>query len=337
VEIITRMRILAAALALLITGSACGSAGDRRAKAGRDDLVSEIHLTMKPPRECEGEPSCVLVRHVTWVAPDAQTWRTESEDGSGFTTTEVFADGMYLVAHSPPSSRDVRVGSPAHLGIPTDLPPDYERLLTDQELAVGDSIDVERNGMSYTLTLAAVIPLAEADRRGLFAVSTEESETTVSRELAPGEPTTLPVRAYWFGPEVADRKAFAALDHDGEEVLHITFYGDPTEIAAGKTHAYPGREVPERELQVVSQALDHPAAQRELRALDGSDGPPLPSTKVRLQNGEEATLFAKTGSEGGAFTVVTRTTVITVSGMSGHAARRVAPLLRSLSAQPAER
>lgn len=331
------MRILAAALALLIMGSACGSAADRRAEAGRDDLVSEIHLTMEPPRECEGEPSCVLVKHVTWVAPDGQTWRTESEDGSGFTTTEVFADGMYLVAHSPPSSLEVRIGSPAHLGVLTELPPGYERLLAEQGLAVGDSIDVERDGMSYTLTLEAVMPLAEADRRGLFAVSTEDSGTTVSRELAPGEPTNLAVRAYWFGPEVADRKAFTALDHDGDEVVHVTFYGDPAEIAAGKSNAYPGRDGPERELQVVSKPLDHPAAQRELRALDGNEGAPLSPTKVRLRNGEEATLFPETGGEGGAFAVVTRTTLITVSGISGHAARRIARVLRPLRAQPAER
>lgn len=330
------MRVLAAGLALLLGGSACASVGDRRSDAARGDVVYEIHLTMDPPRECEGEPSCVLVRHVTWVAPEAQAWRTESEDGSGFTTTEVSANGMYLVAHSPPPSRDVRIGSRAHLGLPAGLPTGFERFLAERDHAVGHSIEVERNGMTYTLTLEAVIPLAEADRRGLFAISTEEAGTTVSRELAPGDPTTLAVRAYWFGPEIAGRKAFTALDHDGDEVLHMTFYGDPAEVAAGKTHAYPGREVPERELQVVSQALDHLAAQRELRTLKGSERPPLGVTKVQLPNGEEATLFPRTG-EGGAFAVVTKTTLITVSGASGDAARRIAPLLRPLPAQPAER
>jgi hypothetical protein len=330
------MRVLAAGLALLLGGSACASVGDRRSDAARGDVVYEIHLTMDPPRECEGEPSCVLVRHVTWVAPEAQAWRTESEDGSGFTTTEVSANGMYLVAHSPPPSRDVRIGSRAHLGLPAGLPTGFERFLAERDHAVGHSIEVERNGMTYTLTLEAVIPLAEADRRGLFAISTEEAGTTVSRELAPGDPTTLAVRAYWFGPEIAGRKAFTALDHDGDEVLHMTFYGDPAEVAAGKTHAYPGREVPERELQVVSQALDHLAAQRELRTLEGSERRPLGVTKVQLPNGEEATLFPRTG-EGGAFAVVTKTTLITVSGASGDAARRIAPLLRPLPAQPAER
>ncbi|HYY76612.1 MAG TPA: hypothetical protein VE644_09875 [Gaiellaceae bacterium] len=329
------MRVLAAGLALLLAGSACASAGDRRGEAARGDLVYEIHLTMDPPGECEGEPSCVLVRHVTWVAPDAKAWRTESEDGSGFTTTEVSASGMYLVEHFPPSSRDVRIGSRAHLGLRADLPIGFERFLAEQEHALGHSIDVEEDGMSYTLTLEAVIPLAEADRRGLFAISTEEPGTTVSRELAPGDPTALAVRAYWFGPKIAGREAFTALDHDGDEVLHVTFYGDPAEIAAGKTHAYRGREVPERELQVVSRARHHPAAQRELKTLEGGDAAPLRATKVRLASGEEATLFPSTGGEGGAFAVVTRTTLITVSGVSGDAARRIAPLLRPLRAQSA--
>jgi hypothetical protein len=329
----TRMRVLAAAVALWVLGSACGPASDRIDEAAEGDVVYEIHLTMETPPECDGEPSCVLVKHVTWVAPDAGAWRTEKEDGSGFTTTEVSANGRYLLAESPPPSRDVRIGSPAHLGRLTDLPPGYGALLARDDLAVGDSIDMERNGVSYTLTLEDVIPLAEADRRALFAISTEEPGTTVSRELAAGKPTALAVRAYWFGPEVAGRKAFTALDYDGEEIFHVTFYGDPAEIAAGKTHASPGRDVPERELQVVSQPVDHPSAQKNLRAFDGKNGdlvfPPLPRIRIQLHDGEGAMLFPNVG-EGDSFAVVTETTLISVSGSSGAEARRIAPLLRPL-------
>jgi hypothetical protein len=333
------MRLVAVAAVAATVAVGCGAAGDGIEDGARGGAVYEIHLEMEAPVECEAEPSCVLVRHVTWVAPDTGSWRSESEDGSGFTTTRVSAHGMYLVAHSPPPSRELRIGSPARLGSLTELPPGYESLLAKPDLAVGDSIEGDRDGVSYTLIVADLIPLAEAGRRGLFAISTQEPGTEVSRELAPGEPTKLGVAAYWFGPEVAGRKAFTALDHDGEDVLHITFYGDPAEIAAGKTHAYAGRDAPERELQVASRALDHPSAQRDLRVYDGVNGdlisPPLPRTRIRLQNGEEATLFPRTGDEGG-FAVVTQTTLISVAGASGAEARRIAPLLRPLGAQPAE-
>lgn len=326
------MRFRALAFVLLLAAFGCGSASDPGEEA-RAQLVYEIHLTMDVPRECEGEPSCVLVEHVTWVAPSTGAWRTEKEDGTGFTTTEVSANGMHLVAHSPPPSRDVRIGSSARPGPLANLPPGFEALLAREDLAVGDSIDVERNGVAYTLALADVISLAEADRRGLFRISADQPGTTVSRELAAGKPTTLPVRAYWFGAEVAGRKAFAALDHDGEEIFHVIFYGDPAELAAGKTHAYPGRDVPERELQVVSQPLDHAGAQRDLRAFEGKDGdlasPPLPRMTIRLQHGEEATLFPTTGDEE-SFAVVTRATLVSVSGVSGSEARRIAVLLRPL-------
>jgi hypothetical protein len=178
-----------------------------------------------------------------------------------------------------------------------------------------------------------VISAAEAAQRGLFAISVQEPGTSFSRELSPGEPTTLPLKAFWFGPTLADRKAFTAIDHGGEDTVHITFYGHPEEIAAGKTQACPSRDLPRREVRVGSQPLDHARAQKNLRAFNGRNGDlvatPVARTKVRLADGEEATLFPTVG-EGDSFAVATATTLITVSGVSGADAIRFAPLLRPL-------
>jgi hypothetical protein len=327
------MRVPAVAVAVAILAAGCGATSDRSGEAARGDGVYQIGVAVDTPPECEEEPSCAIVKHVAWVAPESGAWRTETEDGTGLTTTKVSVEGMYLVAHSSPPARSVRIGSPSYLGPPGDLPADYETLLAEEDLAVGDSVELERDGVSYTLTLEDVIAPAEAERRGLFAISTAEPGTTVDRELSPGEPTTLPVEAYWFGPQVAGREAFASFDHEGDEIVHIIFYGDPEEIAAGKTHAYSSTEVPEREVQVGSQPVGDRNAQKTLRAFDGRNGdlvfPPRARTKIRLQNGEEATLFPKVG-EGESFAVVTQRALVSVSGILGAEARRLAPLLRPL-------
>jgi hypothetical protein len=90
----------------------------------------------------------VTVDHVGWVAPESGSYRFETKDGSGYATTRIYANGMYVNSSSPPQQRTVRMGSPAFLGHLADMPEGFERFLGQPDVGVGSSVKLERNGLS---------------------------------------------------------------------------------------------------------------------------------------------------------------------------------------------
>jgi hypothetical protein len=203
----------------------------------------------------------------------------------------VFSEGAYFRSEGE-NDTSARVGSVAFLG-PNGEEPEFLR--TVREHRPGEVVDGIR--------VVERFPLEAAERRGIFAVPVEKA-AWVSRELEPGAAPTVAVAAYWFGPTLAGREAFVASEIGSpDETVHITCYGDPAEVAAGKTHCLPdANELPRRELQIVSRPLTDDLVQREVTQLERS-GTGRP---IRLANGEEAVLYRRA--------VLTETTLVTVAG-----------------------
>jgi hypothetical protein len=115
--------------------------------------------------------------------------------------------------------------------------------------------------------------------------------------LRPGTPPTVPVDAYWFGPTLGPRRAIVATELEVREPdapestlpVYAVFYQLPADGC--QSGLLPGYETaPEywgagREIQVLSEPVDTPAAQRTIRDLFGrlADKP-----SVTLRTGEEA-------------------------------------------------
>jgi hypothetical protein len=322
------MRVFAAALAAALLPAACGgeSAPLKGPLAYRTTVF--VDIIPDPQEGCGKKPP----ESTEWVSPTTGSFRSEGADCSGSHYLRIYSNGRYSSAlEGQPTS--VRIGSRAFIGSNADESASLQVIASAGDPQVGDVFKwTSANGLPYSVTVEELIPLAEAQRQGLFDVQVDKTDF-IDRQLEPGAQPTLPVKAYWFGPTVAEREAFTAVDHGGEDLVHVTFYGDPSEIAAGRTHAYPARELPQREVQVTSTPIDHPLARKTLRAFNGKNGdlvvPPLPRAEIRLKDGEGATVFPTIG-EGDAFAVVTRTTLVSVSGIWGEGARKLAPLLRPL-------
>jgi hypothetical protein len=280
---------------------------------GVADRVFKLRVEPVADPAC-GDPSCVLVEYVEWVAPERGWWRRETEDGSGYRTTTVFARGRYA------NNDEIRLGSPAFIGFLGRPPPSLTALKERGEVAVGDSLELHCGETRCSFRVEESLTLAEAEERGLFAIVPTAS-SWLHRQLSAGEPPSLPVRGYWFGPELAGRKAFTAVEiRTDDGVNHITAYGDPEEIAAGKTHMYPGREIPEREIQLTSRPVTDPLVKREIAAMKARG----PGRTLVLGNGERVVAYRQA--------VITRSTLVSLGGASAPDVdfRRIGSALRPL-------
>jgi hypothetical protein len=292
----------AALLAVLAFLAACG--GDEPAA---HDAVYKVGVTMKDTRPEDPEDVAKL-KHTAWVEwIDAVSgrWRIEvrspREPGSSkvdsktaiYTGSACFEDASY----SPPS---LRIGSRGFLGACADDSIALEEL--GRHLVDGreppERFRGERGRVEFLATIVETISRAEAEERGLF--ETPEHVADIARELEAGEPATLPIKAYWFGPNLANREAAGAVENRlSGEVAYTTFY------------------LPD-EVQVVCRPLDDPTATKTLARLRSRTG-----TKATLNNGERATAFR----EGGALWFVTATTLVSVTGSRGDV-RALAASLR---------
>lgn len=272
------------------------------------DEVFELRVEASQKAPSCGDPSCTTAEYVQWIAPEQGWWRWEHDDETGYRTIRAFAHGRYLIQDT------VEIGSEEFLG--SNPPSALDALRARDGVAVGDSFDAPCGQVRCTYHVADAMTLAEADARGIFDLAVD-SATMVERQLAVGAAPMLPVKAYWFGPELEGRTAFTARESRSEEgVRHVTFYGDPNEIAAGRTHAFPGREVPGHEIQVLSKPVAQ--ASRDIAELE-RHGPGQP---VTLANGERAIAYR------GA--VFTDSTFVWLGLEPLIDMREVAPLLRPL-------
>jgi hypothetical protein len=313
------MRALLVLLVVLVAAG-CGASD-----VGQDpeEYVYRVRFHIEADPSCP-EASCVTVKFLEWVAPSRGWWRTEWEDATGFSTTEIYAKDMVVTDHND-GLPSVRIGSPAFLGYLTDQPIAHEDLQASETWTVGDTIESESHGKPFSATIEERITLEEAERRGLFAIPNGPFD--VHRELAPGERPTLAVRPYWFGPTIAGREAVSATearftDNGGQILLHTTYYERPS--AAGPVGAQAGKTPPPGAIQVRSQPTENWFTKTNLQSLAREDRMP-----VILANGERADVIC-CNPEGGA-TVVTRTTLLSVWGVwDGEEALRLAHELRPL-------
>jgi hypothetical protein len=309
------MRVLAAVLAAALLPAACEgeSAPLKGPLAYRTTVV--VDIIPDPQDGCGEKPP----ESTEWVAPTTGSFRSEGMDCSGSDYLRIYSNGRYLssLAGQPTS---VRIGSRAFIGSNADESASLQVIASAGDPQVGDVLEwTSGNGLPYSVTVEEVVPLAEAQRRGLFDVQVERADF-IDRQLKPGAKPTLPMKAYWFGPRIAGLRAFVASElRNDDGLIYITCYGNPAEISAGKTHCLPSRDEPTREVQVVSQTVTGKLAKRELARLEGTG----PGRRIRLANREDALLYR------GA--VVTSTTLITLSNVAGKLSlRRQASKLRPL-------
>jgi hypothetical protein len=280
---------------------ATGCGGEQRADAVATADVSPVYrLTPDalPPGECE-DPSCTLVRLVIWVAPEPGWSRSETEDGTGFQTTSIYAHDTVVRDHNdgPP---DIRSGIASFVG----GSPDGEivdAVRTSGTLAAGDRIGVRYAGTTVEFVVREVLDFASAAARELFAIPEGGIR---SRTLEPGTPSDSIV-GYWLGPRYGDRQAVTAVERDTPtEDGYFVSYGEGPGSAGT--------------LQIASG----PAGQAG--ALDGKE-----QRRVTLADGERARLIAVSPADG-SYVVVTRTAVVGFTADSGTEAVRIAEALRPL-------
>jgi hypothetical protein len=294
-----------------VAALALAGCGGERDAAGDADSVFKLRLETFPEPTCE-DVSCATVEHVHWIAPEQGWWRMENEDGSGYRTIRVFAHGRYS------TGTEVRLGSPEF--VDAHAPPSLPAVKERDELAVGDTLELQCGQARCTFRVEESMTLAEAEERRVFAIYVTSSNL-LHRERDPGAPPTLPVQAYWFGPEFAGRKAFTAVElRTDDGVIHITAYGHPEEIAAGETHMYPGREIPEREIQLTSRPVTDPLVKREIALLKARG----PGRTLVLGDGELVVAYRHA--------IITGSTLVRLGGASAPDVdfRRVGSALRPL-------
>ncbi len=246
----------------------------------------------------------------------------------------------------PQNGVSVRTGSRRFLGyIVRDCPsaaPLRERLRRGEAIRAGDVVVLgpHRHG-----TVEGEL----GDPSAAFAVPLERL-TSYDIERAVGERPWQPIRAYWFGRSISRRRAVRAVEHfdlgfSGRpprrvpSSVHIFLY--ELASARGRSSAEPGRSAPVGELQVVSQPIHQVNARGTIAAINGRNGEfrykPWPRTRIRLANGERATLvparWESTGRIRDGFLVLTKTTLVGVSGRVRleripDLARRLRPLTR---------
>ena len=143
-----------------------------------------------------------------------------------------------------------------------------------------------------------------------------------------GERPWQRIRAYWFGRSFIGRKPIHAVEiHDSRSAsaYHNTLYELPS--ARGRSSLV--ADAPRGEVQVVSQPRHERLARRTIEAINGRNGDqryrPWPRRRIRLANRERAVVVASLLDGAtplrSAFFVITRTTLVSVSGGPFRVAR----------------
>jgi len=290
--------LVAAALAL------AGCAAEQRggaADAPDPPPVYRLAMDRIPRGECD-DASCTLVRWVVWVAPEPGWVRSETEDGTGFETTKIFAHDSLVTDHNdgPP---DIRSGLASFVGQPPELPL-VEAVRARETVSPGDRIRV-RYPPTVTFIVEEVLALETPAGDDLFAIP---DGGITSRTVEPGAPSAL-LDAYWLGLRYGDLVAVSAIERDApNEAGYFVFYGHGPESAYA--------------LQITNQSVDQVGGRRTLAALEGRE-----QSEVTLANGERARLVAINPAEG-AYVVATGTTLVGFAAGSRAEAVRVAEALR---------
>lgn len=281
-----------------------------------------------------------------WVAPSSGAWRLEAGE-----FVYVHFGPFYFVRDTIEGLAYLRSGSPSFLGSLRKMSLGAEPLrayisgrklnIPGARLRVGRSargkteLHVTRSGREVVrVRIEQRVTQAEAQRLKLFEITSDSLKNT-EREVGPGQAPTLPVQAYWFGPQVDGASAVTSMERrkellpkeraqglpaHSEVTAYITLYVPPS--AGGKSSAIPGQIGPEGEVKVVSQPVDSAHAQRAIEALNGKNGelsyPPFKRFDVTLANGEQAVVipdqFEGTRAVRTGFYVITDTTFVYVSG-----------------------
>jgi hypothetical protein len=331
---------LALAVGVLVFLAGCGGGK----QGGSDNVVYKVSVTVSKlsPKLEQQAGSLSDFEQVEWVWPSAGTFRLErdvpAEPGSSEIDREVTVCSrsacMRLASYDDRPS--VRIGSPEFIRQWREeslaLEPLRREVARDGEVERPTELIAKRGGVEFRLVVEGQISSAEAERRKLFDLPAGPA-VNVDRELDVGERPTLPVKAYWFGPTLEHREAVAereyrlwgappGLHRPGSpsvpETAHVTFYVPPSERA--KSNAIPGlEEYAEDEVQVVSQPLGEPIVEWTLKTYDGRAGTGaryrrVPRVRITLSNGESATLYFTDEQETKGFSILTKTTLVSVHG-----------------------
>jgi hypothetical protein len=326
------------ALPLLVfaaLAAGCGQTEEPDSTSPAQGSVAAVQVEVSPGSQ-PIEPAWV-----EWISPAGSEWRVELGD-----ETVIFTGTSYIRT-SQGEGTYVRTGSPEFLGYLTDMAVS-ERAVRSYlngtaaqegvEVATTSSGQTElrfkHNGRPAVARIERLLSPQDVQAEQLFAEPAQVR--TRATEMSAAEPSSLPLRAYWFGPTVADRVAVTAVDHhtpltpellatpgwgpSDEAIVHMVFYEKPS--AKGRSSALPGQMPPAGEFQVVSEPVDSEAARSDIEAFNGRNGdleyPPWPRETVTLASGEEAVVIPDLGEGSGpvraGFAVITPTTLVYVHG-----------------------
>ena len=345
------MRRLLTLAAVAVVASSCAG-GDS------DDRGDVYRLTMEVTASGRVGPGVVGVTE--WIDPAAGRWRSERVgrreiyDGASYARIE--RDGYAF----PQLEVRVRTGSPSFLGpflgpvtdgaVAGRAPSAY--LAGKPETAdttVTRSADGKtqlrffaRPGGEVVATIEETLSREEADSRRLFAIPHRRA-TSSTTERPAGARAASGIRAYWLGRRAAGRTAVAAIEErtrrtpdEPPTVSHTVFYKLPS--AEGQTSEH-GWWVPPGEIRVSSEPAGTRDARSWVRHFNAGNAdrglPPSPRFRVRLANGEAATLFYDHKNQPyrgqRTFWVLTPSTLVTVNGLFSHGpvvelAKRLRPI-----------
>ena len=329
------MRRLLALAAVAVVASSCAG-GDS------DDRGDVYRLTMEVTVGGRVGPGRATVTE--WIEPASGRWRSErvgrKEIYDGASYARIEREGY---AFRRLEVR-VRTGSPSFLGpvahgsVAGDALAAY--LAGEPETAdaaVTTSADGKtqlrfyaRPGGDVVATIEETLSREEAGRRRLFAIPRKRA-TSSTTERPPGARPASGIRAYWLGRRAAGRTAVSAVDervrHPRQTpptVSHTVFYELPS--AEGRTREWYGGWMPPGEIAVSSEPAGTRDARSWIRHFDAGNAdrglPPSPRFRVRLANGEAATLFSDRQHQPfhgqRTFWVLTRSTLVTVNGLFSH-------------------
>lgn len=183
----------------------------------------------------------------------------------------------------------------------------------------------------------------DADDCVSFTKRSREAWQT-GRILAPGASPSLPLTAYWFGSELAERRAVLSVEDrldpgDGGDPVYRTYYEFPGAGCRSGYLATGDENRPLGEIVVVAMPLSSPFAQTDLRILNGKNGlggkrPVWPRFTVELADGTRASVIPARGEIDGmggfrGFFVVAGDTFVSVGGQkfSDEEIRELVPAL----------
>jgi hypothetical protein len=290
-----RARLL---IPLLLVGVAIGCS-DESAPSPSENLVYKVSVVSLDGQAVEGR--------IEWVAPATGQWRIEQEGTTGEKSVLIYSKPRWAnVGHY------VAVGSPRFIAGYADESLTLEPLR--RHLASGGkasgTVRTTFHGHELELVIEEHLTEREAERQGLFTISTA-SATTVVRELSVGARPSLPIKPYWFGPRIGEAQAVIATQtrSHGPSYRYDVYYELPS--AGGKSGALPNEVPPPGEIQAISLPLRRGVPHQIVEQYKLSKYSP-----IVLADGERATFFPfpAAGSSEAGFAIATKTTLVQVLG-----------------------